>query len=631
MTASRFDALLGQTLEGRYLVCEHLADGGMGSVYVAHDQRLERDVALKVLRPDLARDPNFVARFRREAQAAARLAHPHVVAIHDQGEDHGRVYLAMELVRGRTLREVIGAGGATVRQMLDLFDQLLDGLASAHDAGFLHRDVKPENVLIDARGQVKVADFGLARAFAGDGASATAASNGVLLGTASYLSPEQVEPGRFPSVGARSDVYSAGLVLFEMLTGRRAYDGGPPLQVAYAHVHTPMPPASSYAPWLPPEVDAFFRRVCAKHPHERPADALALRREANDLQRSLPPATLDHRIAPAPPGEVSAFDTPGSARRPDSDATRAFGARPTTAMPARVEPSRRDRRPWPWVAALTTGAVALAAASAFFVGPWAPRAVPDVHGRARGEAVSALRGAGFDITLAQASSDEVPAGRAITTSPRAGTKQRADDVTLTISTGPAMVAVPSVAGSSEAPARAALERAGLTVNVTRENAQAAKGSAVRTEPGAGTSVRHGSRVTLVISDGPAPVDVPDVSGRQRSEARKALQDLGFTVAIEEAHDDDVPADGVVSSSPGPGTRAHVGDTVHLVISSGPELVTVPDLGGMSAAEARSTLERAGFTASGGSWLDELLSSSVVEQSPAAGERAPRGSEVTLGF
>lgn len=643
MNSQHADPLIGRTVEGRYRVLAHLADGGMGSVYVAHDVRLERDVALKVLRADLARDPVFVQRFQREARAAAKLSHPHVVAVHDQGRDADVVYLAMELVRGRTVRDVIREGGQSVEAVLNWFDQLLDGLAAAHRAGFVHRDIKPENVLIDTAGRVKVADFGLARAITDSGVSA---DGEVLIGTASYLSPEQVEPSRFSPSGSRSDVYASGLVLFEMLTGKRAFDGELPLQVAYQHVHGEIPQASDVVPALGSAFDALFARVCAKNPDERPADAAGLRDEITHLRGRLPDSVLRVSAPPAPPSSLTtSADTQrtritGSAGlegAPETSlTTRHYGATHTTAMTnhgATPVPSRR--RTWPWLAGAGALVAAALAALVLTVGPLASRAVPDVHGRAQGEAVTSLRDAGFDVKVSQSDSDDVPAGHAIRTNPPSGEQRRtARDVTLWISTGPRMTKVPDVAGKTQPEAEKALTDLGFTVGeVTTQYSDTEKGHAVSTSPKAGASVRHDTKVGLVMSAGPAEVDVPDVTGQSQKDARSQLEGLGFTVTTAHEYDPVVPADQVISTDPSNGTTARAGSTVTLKVSKGPEMVDVPDVVGMSATDARRQLEDAGFTVHGDSWLDDLLDDTVSSQSPegGSGHRAPKGSDVTLSF
>ncbi|HET7761850.1 MAG TPA: protein kinase, partial [Phycicoccus sp.] len=288
--SSTGDALIGRTLDGRYRVVSRIADGGMATVYLGVDERLGRDVALKVMRPHLVHDESFVTRFRREARSAAALSHPNVVAVYDQGEDDGLMFLAMEYVPGLTLREVLkDEGPLSPRAALDILDPLLLALAEAHAKGLIHRDVKPENVIISENGTVKVADFGLARAVT---SQTVTSSSGLLLGTVAYLSPEQVERG---IADARSDVYAAGLVLFEMLTGGKAFTGDTPIHVAYQHVHSGVPVPSSRVDGLPPALDELVAVATARDPDERPANAGEFLDLVRRTRASLPPDALDAR------------------------------------------------------------------------------------------------------------------------------------------------------------------------------------------------------------------------------------------------------------------------------------------------------------------------------------------------
>ncbi len=287
--------MIDRVIDGRYRVQSHLAEGGMASVYRALDLRLDRPVALKVMRPDLARDADFVSRFRREARASARLAHPHVVSVFDQGEDDDIVFLAMELVEGRTLREVVATEAPLpTRRATEIVDQVLQALTAAHRAGIVHRDIKPENVLISTTGEVKVADFGLARAVTTGSMSRT---SDLLWGTAAYLSPEQVEHGQ---ADERTDVYAVGLVLYELLTGVKAFPGDSPVQVAFQHVHGEVPTAADRVPTVPAEMDVLIRQATATDPQRRPPDAAALRRELRrSVARALRPGARRHALGTA--------------------------------------------------------------------------------------------------------------------------------------------------------------------------------------------------------------------------------------------------------------------------------------------------------------------------------------------
>ena len=326
--------LVGQVLDRRYRVLSHIADGGMASVYVALDERLDREVALKVMRPSLAADETFVSRFRREARSAARLSHPNVVAVYDQGEDEGRMFLAMELVNGHTLRQVMqDEGPLTPRAALDIIDAVLQALGAAHSAGLIHRDVKPENVILREDGVVKVADFGLARAVT---SATSTAQTGVLLGTVAYLAPEQVERG---IADARSDVYAAGLLLFEMLTGTKAFSGDTPIHVAYQHVHSTVPAPSSRVSTVPPELDRLVALATDRDPDGRPVDANAFLRQVRRSRVALTPAELDRRPGPAVRGlehDLHRGHAAPGRRRPRRAHRRRAG-------PA-ADPTRPDRR-----------------------------------------------------------------------------------------------------------------------------------------------------------------------------------------------------------------------------------------------------------------------------------------------
>ncbi|MGB7447770.1 MAG: protein kinase, partial [Ornithinimicrobium sp.] len=310
--------LVERVLDGRYRVDAHIAEGGMASVYRGHDLRLDRPVGLKIMRPDLARDADFVVRFQREARSAARLSHPHVVSVYDQGEDDGLVYLAMELVTGRNLREIIHDDAPlTLKRATGIIDQVLAALGVAHRAGFIHRDIKPENVLTDAAGNVKVADFGLARAVTAGTMSRT---SDVMWGTAAYLSPEQVQHG---SADARTDVYAVGLVLYELLTGRRAFAGASPIHVAFQHVHESVPRVTDVVPELPSEIDAIIAAATATDPADRPEDAVALRERLSRTLAQLSPEQLDIggvRL-PEDADRASGADEQGTATRPVHHAT----------------------------------------------------------------------------------------------------------------------------------------------------------------------------------------------------------------------------------------------------------------------------------------------------------------------
>lgn len=591
----------------------------MGSVYVALDERLDREVALKIMRPDLARDDNFVARFRREARSAARLTHPNVVAVTDQGADEDYVFLAMELVRGQTLRQLIRRDAPLpVGEALEIADGILRALDAAHRAGLVHRDVKPENVLIGQHA-VKVADFGLARAVTTD---TVTGDSDVLLGTAAYLSPEQVESGR---ADERSDVYSAGLLLFEMLTGEKAFPGDSPINVAYQHVHGTMPRPSDAVPSVPTEIDELVLRATAKNPDDRPPDAGAMLQELHATRSRLSAAVLCEAARPR------------SAEPRRSHDTGPIGGDHTQHLdrggpPPMVGPRRRR---WPRIAGILVAiVVALGGlgAWAFTVGPYGLVAVPQVTGVPQGRAVSAIQHVGLHARIRQVFSEKAAKGVVVSSNPGGGRDIRKDStVTLTVSKGPERFTVPPVVGTSEAAARAAIGRARLQVGTITQayDETIPAGQVVSATPNAGTAQKPGTPVNLVISKGKQPIAIPDVTGAPKADAQQQLTNAGFTVKFgPEQHSDTIPAGSVISENPPNGT-GHRGDAITLVLSKGPVMVTVPKVIGMSSGAAKDKLESLGFQVKTNYPLLVPVLFQVQGQSVKPLSQAPKGSTITI--
>lgn len=591
----------------------------MGSVYIALDERLDREVALKVMRADLAHDADFVARFRREARSAARLTHPNVVAVTDQGSDDDYVFLAMELVRGQTLRQLIRRDAPLpVRQALDMTEGILRALDAAHQAGLVHRDVKPENVLIGAHG-VKVADFGLARAVTTD---TLTGDSDVLLGTAAYLSPEQVEFGR---ADERTDVYATGLLLFEMLTGQKAFPGDSPINVAYQHVHGTMPRPSDTVPTVPAAVDALVLRATATDPEDRPNDAGAMLQELERTRSRLTADDLDHAPVPLPSDAHDDHDTGPMA----ADSTQHF---PPDRPP--VAPGRTRRR-LPWIAGVLVVVLLVAGglgAWAFTAGPLGKVAVPTVAGTKQGRAVGAIQDVGLHARVQQVFSEKVARGVVVSASPHAGDETRKNStVTLTVSKGPERYAVPSVAGRSEASAKAALKKSHLRVGTVSQayDETVAKGKVVRADPDGGTEQKPRAKVDLVVSKGRQPIEISDVTGRSKADAKQTLTDAGFTVKFgQPQHSDTVAKGDIISQDPADGT-GHKGDEITLVVSKGPVLVTVPKVIGMSSGEAKQKLEDLGFQVKTSYPLLVPVLFQVQGQSVKADTSAPKGSTITI--
>ena len=603
------DPLLGTLLDGRYRIERRVARGGMATVYAATDQRLDRTVALKILHAALAEDPEFVARFEREARTAARLSHPHVVSVHDQGESDGRVFLVMEYVEGRTLRDLlVERGRLSPSEALDLLVPALEGLAAAHAAGLVHRDVKPENVLLAADGRVKVADFGLTRAVG----SATAATQGVLIGTVAYLAPEQVARGIADS---RSDVYAAGVLLFEMLTGRPPYTGDTPLSVAYQHVHETIPAPSSLASGIPSTVDALVTGATRPDPDDRPADAAELLGLLRQVRADLP--NTAPVLAAEPGGGVQQTLV---VALPDTDASQ------------EADQPRKRRRRWPWLLLLLILVGALSAA-AWYLGSARYTTVPTVLGLNEESAAAAL--AEEDLTPLLTDpvySETVAAGLVVTATPAAGEEvRRGSDVELVLSKGPERYEVPALAGKTVDEATKELAATNLIVGETTEeySNSVPEGQIISITPAAGTSVKRDTPVALVVSQGLPPVKVPNVVGSSRAAAESALKNKNLTAKVtSEQFSESVAKGAVISQSPAAGKSVDQRSTVSLVISKGPPLVAVPNVLDRKVADATAALEAAGFRVKVNKPPIVILDR-VLTQSPGGGTQAPKGSTITI--
>jgi serine/threonine-protein kinase len=593
MDATLSDPLVDRLLDGRYAIEARLARGGMASVYLATDVRLDRRVAVKVMHAALAEDPDFVARFNREARAAARLSHPAVVSVYDQGTDDGNVFLVMEYVGGSTLREVLRERGKlTPAEAVAVMDYVLAALGAAHAAGLVHRDVKPENVLITPDGRVKVADFGLARAIAG---TTLTGDDGMLLGTASYVSPEQVRDG---AADARSDVYSAGVLMFELLTGTVPFTADTPLSVAYKHLSDDVPAPSSRSAGIPAELDALVTTATAREPAARYGDgavmhtALARARESLGL----------HGVVPAPPGDNTINLVRGGAAAPASAAVATSGGgQQTIALPTETDDDDgREPRRWPFVVAAIVVLSLIAGVGGWWLAVGRYTHAPSVLQMTFAQAAKTLDDAGLHAQEgSEVFSDDVAAGHVVSQDPNGGARvHRGATVTVHLSRGPATVEVPDVSGKKVHAATVALRKANLKVDRQDQvfSSIVEPGRVIRTNPKAGETVSAGRGVVLVVSKGPQPVDVPDVSNKTYDEAKSMLNSVHLRATKNEVFSDSVPAGKVVSTSPAAGATAHVGDTVTVNVSKGPRLIPVPDVTGKKIQEAIRTINEAGFRA-----------------------------------
>ncbi|QKV95455.1 Stk1 family PASTA domain-containing Ser/Thr kinase [Streptomyces sp. NA02950] len=631
------DPLVGQVLDGRYRVEARIAVGGMATVYRAVDTRLDRVIALKVMHQSLATDAAFVERFIREAKSVARLAHSNVVGVYDQGTDGVHVYLAMEYVAGCTLRDVLRERGALQpRAALDILEPVLAALGAAHRAGFVHRDMKPENVLIGDDGRVKVADFGLVRAVDTN----TSASTGTVLGTVSYLAPEQIENG---TADPRADVYACGVVLYEMLTGSKPHGGSTPAQILYQHLNEDVPPPSALAPDVAPELDSLIASATAREITLRPADAVALLGQTRSARAALTNAQLD---AVPPQAREEGTDS-GSENRTTVIPRPAAGAGDQDQLhrTSRLElppdpPERRGRgnrdrdrggrMPRRGIVTIIAGVLL---ALGIGVGVWYINSgqftkVPPVLKMTQAKAEKKLHDTGLDVKVVSEFSDVVDKGRVISTKPGVGARIRDNGtVTIRVSQGPERAEVPNVVGTTLAEAKKKIADQGLTVGrITRSfSDETAQGSVLSTNPREGSVRRPDTPVAIVVSKGPK-IDIPDVIGDMLDDARSELNDEGFKVKIAEQRVFSDEDKGAVARQ-SPGDVAAKGDTVTLTLSKGQEMIEVPDVEGMSIDDATTELEDAGFEVD----VDKPLfaGDTIKDQSVDGGDKAPKGSTITI--
>jgi beta-lactam-binding protein with PASTA domain len=683
------DPLAGRLLDGRYAVTARLAHGGMATVYLAMDTRLDRQVALKVMHAELARDDEFVRRFIGEAKSVARLSHQNVVAVFDQGSDGPFLYLAMEYVPGRTLKEVLREHGRfPPAAALDIMTGVLDGLAAAHASGIVHRDVKPENVLLTADGRLKVADFGLARAQAAAGHTRA----GLLIGTVAYLPPEQVTGD---STGPRSDVYSAGVVLFELLTGRLPFIGDTPIAVAYQHVNQDVPAPSTLVPGIPATVDQLVLAATSRDPALRPADADEFGRAVRRVREGLgEPSGLTgvmgvgvHGLTEAPwlnldtPAATNGWWARGAAATPAAgpsgtgewwghDATAppasgsgigplspgasgaypfasGFGTGPygpggqdglsSRTLVVQREESRRylgGREPflqrWLFSPRLAVVALIVALGLGLGLGGWWLAAgryasIPFVASDSVAQATGLLTADGFTIAkVSQVHSNDVQKGTVVGTSP-SGRAAKGSAVTILVSSGPFTSVVPKVQGDKLAAAQAALQRAHLSFTVSRVGANAAVGTVLGTRPAAGTTWPQTKPVTILVAGGTA---VPDFVGQSLEVAQQWASAHNVNLQQQQDQNSQQQPGTITGQEPAAGSLYQSGETVVVNVSTGPAEVNVPDVIGMNVQEATQVLQAAGFQVQVESFgLGSNGGRRVWDYSPVG--QAPRGSVILL--
>jgi beta-lactam-binding protein with PASTA domain/predicted Ser/Thr protein kinase len=629
------DTLIDQVFDGRYKVVRKLGAGGMANVYLAEDQELGRRVAIKMLDERHAQDEQFVERFRREAKNAAGLSHPNIVSIYDRGEAEGTYYIAMEYLEGRTLKELLVSRGPTpLAVAIDYARQILAALGFAHRNGIVHRDIKPHNVVVAPDGRLKVTDFGIARA----GASQMT-ETGSIIGTAQYLSPEQA---RGAAVTPASDIYSVGIVLYEMLTGSVPFTGDTPLEIAMKHLSaTPEPPSERRAE-IPHELDSIVLRALAKNPADRYQSAEEM---DADLARAAQGQTVSPETEQAATQVLQGAGAATFASAPTEVVRRPVTAVPPAAPPPSAPPTGfyeydepiRRRSIWPWLLAAVLLAAAVVAGWYVYtkvqdqLNQTKPVAVPFVQGTIERLAVEKIRAAGLDVLVHRHWNSIAATGQVYSQKPAAGIRRdKGFTVEIYVSTGPRKVLIPGVIGDQATDAVAAITAKGLKADVHQVNSGKPTGTVTGQDPKAGAKAVVGTKVRINVSQGPKPVGVPPVVGVPYEQAASTLQGAGFAVGRVDV-DSNEPKDTVVRQSPSANTLAGPGSTITLYVSKGPKESVVPDVTSFGRTDAIATLRNSGFKVlvQVSDTNDPTYDDSVMSQSPAGNSTAKPGTTVTI--
>lgn len=638
---------------GRYQLGQLIGRGGMAEVRVALDKRLGRTVAIKIMRSDLANDEIFLTRFRREAHSVAQMNNPNIVNIYDSGEetivnDSGRTervpYLVMEYVKGQTLRDIIKANGPlSQRDAEQVMLGVLNALEYSHRMGIIHRDIKPGNIMISDQGVVKVMDFGIARAL--DDSAATMTQSQGVVGTAQYLSPEQA---RGETVDMRSDLYSAGCVLYEMLTGRPPFTGDSAVAIAYQHVSEAATPPSAVIPGLPKMWDNICAKAMAKDRQNRYATATEFKNDILTFMNGGVPiaATFNQLTDLANPATRTGGETATQVLTPPQVATQTNPVMPTTTNPfvetegetrAQQREAEQQRKKKRIIIAVVAAIVAIAAICGIVFAlthskktqmvtvPTFSSSTTEAGAEAKLEAV------GLKIKVETDTNSTEPKGTFTKQSPAGGKKVAVGStVKVWFSAGPSTGTVPDVSGKSQDDARSTLEAAGFKVAAstqTEDSDTVAKDNVTRTSPAAGSKQSKGTTILLYISSG--MTKVPDgLVGQSKDTVLKTLQERGFNTSVEEENSDTVPSGAVTRLDPVPGTSIEQGSTINVYVSKGKEQVTVPSVVGATYASAKSTLEGLGFTVSN-STQGAKDTDLVTAQNPTAGTQADKGATITL--
>jgi serine/threonine protein kinase/beta-lactam-binding protein with PASTA domain len=641
VTTNSSDPLIGRLIDGRYQVRSRIARGGMATVYLATDLRLERRVAIKVMHGHLADDSQYKARFIQEARSAARLAHPNVVNVYDQGQDGETAYLVMEYLPGITLRDLLMEHKVlTTMQAMDIMEAILSGLAAAHKNGIVHRDLKPENVLLADDGRIKIGDFGLARA-----ASANTATGNALLGTIAYLSPELVTRG---VADTRSDIYAVGIMLYEMLAGEQPFRGEQAFQIAHQHANDTVPTPSTKNPRVPAELDELVLWATARDPEQRPRDAKAMLDQLHETEALLrlddpATATVAQRTMIMPSAAAAPSST-GDTQILSPKARHRTGPILTETANTLAVTSDKRRRKGFWLFALVVLMAALAGGTGWYfgAGPGAQVAIPDLAGQSPAAASATLTGLGFTVnpTKGQAPSVKVPKGAVVQTTPPIGTRApKNSQVTLLLSTGPQLLSVPVLIGQPEKAAIQKITDARFVYDSkdsTRQfDAKVAKDTVIAAAGTGGvdlsTATTYGEQqpITLAVSAGA----IPDVVGLSVADATQKLKDVDITATPgRDTYSDTIPSGNVIGIELADGQVVRPGNSVSLTVSKGKEQIAVPDVVGKSWDKAKKALIDAGFVPSYNRVADLLPTSFTVSKTtPPAGTMVDKGSSVKVNF
>jgi serine/threonine-protein kinase len=622
--------LSGEVIDGRYQLTRIVASGGMATIYAALDLRLDRQVAVKVMHPHLAQDEQFVSRFIREAKAAASLSHPNIVAVLDQGWNQGGtpcVFIVMELIEGATLRDYLHEQGALpVERALQLITPVASALAAAHRLGIVHRDIKPENILVSKEGRIKIADFGLARG-ALLGSTMTAESS-VILGSVSYLSPEQVQRG---VSDARSDVYSLGIVLFELLTGQKPYQGEDPVQIAIRHVNDRVPAPSTLNPNISPEVDELVLKATNIDPDKRPKDAGELQELLRALSEKLDPKrrqlSLELDLPPLPINSNTKESKNRNKKTTQKEETVAKKEKTTPTKKSTTSPRVKRNRRIAAGLAITLGVLAWY----LVVGPGSKVVVPSLAGLTTNQAKSQLEDLGLNLDIASEEfSEDIPEGKVITSQPAGGGRVAPNGtVAVTVSRGKERYAVPNLQGLKIEVAENLLKDNKLILGEVVEefSTEFPKGFIMRSAPTAGERIKRDSQVNIFVSKGIEQIGVSSYKGKSGEQALNELTEAGFEVDTKYIYSEDLPIGAVISQSPAAG-ELDKGSKITLLVSKGSEFVFIPNIFSLTQAKAVATLKDLDLKVIVKT-VGNKKTKVVTNVAPKVGTKVKRGSTVTI--